>query len=89
MAPTNVSFPLSPSGQIVPYNYSIDYSPMKGRDVLREFVNSCEQRKIRTGFYYTVATNTWFNVGGGIVSVSSVFMLSLYSFVTNRLRTVH
>lgn len=71
MAPTNVTFPLSPSGQMIPYNYSIDYSPMKGVDVLGEFIKSCEKRQIKTGFYYTVATNNWFNVEGGHVSETS------------------
>ncbi len=71
MAPTNVTFPLSPSGQMIPYNYSVDYSPMKGVDVLGEFIKSCEKRQIKTGFYYTVATNNWFNVEGGHVSETS------------------
>ncbi len=67
MAPTDAKFPISPSGEIIPYNYSIDYSPMKGVDVLAEFIKSCEKRQIKTGFYYTVATNNWFNVEGGMV----------------------
>jgi len=75
MAPTNVSFPVNPSGQLIPYNYSIDYSPMKGRDVLAEFISSCQKRQIKTGFYYTVATNTWLNVGSGLVCF--FFSLSL------------
>jgi hypothetical protein len=70
MAPTDVKFPLSPSGQIIPYNYSIDYSPMKGVDVLGEFIKSCEKKQIKTGFYYTVATNNWFNVESGLVSLA-------------------
>ncbi len=70
MAPTDVKFPLSPSGQIIPYNYSIDYSPMKGVDVLGDFIKSCEKKKIKTGFYYTVATNNWFNVESGLVSLA-------------------
>jgi hypothetical protein len=68
MAPTDAKFPISPSGEIVPYNYSIDYSPMKGADVLGDFIMSCEKKKIKTGFYYTVATNNWFNVERGLVS---------------------
>jgi hypothetical protein len=68
MAPTDVKFPLSPSGEIIPYNYSIDYSPMKGRDILGEFTKSCENRQIRTGFYYTVVSNNWLNVDRGFVS---------------------
>jgi len=68
MAPTNVTFPLSPSGEIIPYNYSIDYSPVKGADVLGQFVQSCQKKKIKTGFYYTVVSNTWLNVDRGLVS---------------------
>jgi hypothetical protein len=68
MAPTDVKFPLNPSGEIIPYNYSIDYSPMKGIDVLGEFIKSCEKKQIKTGFYYTVVNNNWFNVEGGYVS---------------------
>ncbi|CAF3890931.1 unnamed protein product [Rotaria sp. Silwood1] len=47
MAPTNVTFPLSPSGRIVPYNYTVDYSPVKGVNVLDDFVKSCNKRQIR------------------------------------------
>ncbi|CAF1121364.1 unnamed protein product [Rotaria sp. Silwood1] len=67
MAPTDVKFPLSPSGQMIPYNYSINYSPMKGVDVLDNFVKSCEKKQIRTGFYYTVVDNNWLNVENGLV----------------------
>jgi hypothetical protein len=74
MAPTDVKFPLSPSGEIISYNYSIDYSPMKGADVLGEFIKSCDKKQIRTGFYYTVATNNWFNVESGLVSLSFVMI---------------
>jgi hypothetical protein len=68
MAPTAVKFPLNPSGQIVPYNYTVDYSPMKGVDVLGEFVKSCEKRQIKTGFYYSVVSNNYLNVQSGSVS---------------------
>ena len=68
MAPTDVKFPVSPSGEIISYNYSIDYSPMKGVDVLGEFVQSCDKKQIRTGFYYTVVSNNWLNVDRGVVS---------------------
>lgn len=67
MGPTNVTFPLTPSGVIVPYNYSIDYSPMKGVDILDEFVKSCARRQVRPGFYYTVMTNNYLNVVHGYV----------------------
>jgi len=68
MAPTNVTFPLNPSGEIVPYNYTIEYSPLKGRDVLGEFVKSCEERQIKTGFYYTLIYNEYLHVENGFVS---------------------
>ena len=68
MAPTDVKFPVNPSGRIIPYTYSIDYSSMKGRDVLGEFIASCKKKQIRTGFYYTVVNNNWFDVDRGYVS---------------------
>ncbi|CAF3065525.1 unnamed protein product [Rotaria socialis] len=67
MAPTDVKFPLSPFGEVIPYNYSIDYSRVKGIDVLGNFVQSCEKKQIRTGFYYTVVSNNWFNVESGLI----------------------
>ena len=67
MAPTDVMFPLSPSGEMIPYNYTVSYSPVKGADVVGQFVNSCQAKQIRTGFYYTVVSNTWLNVDSGFV----------------------
>lgn len=67
MAPTNVTFPLSPSGTMVPYNYTVDYSPVKGVNILDEFVKSCVKQQIKTGFYYSVVTNDYLNVAGGKV----------------------
>ena len=68
MAPSDVKFPLNPSGEIIAYNYTVDYSPVKGVDILQEFIHSCVKQQIRTGFYYTVVTNTWLNVESGFVS---------------------
>jgi hypothetical protein len=82
MAPTDVKFPVSPSGEIIPYNYSIDYSPMKGVDVLGEFIKSCEKKQIKTGFYYSVVTNNWFNVEGGQVN-SIFFQWFLFCIIGN------
>ena len=76
MAPTNVQFPLNPSGAIVPYNYTVDYSPVKGVDVLGEFVKSCEKRQIKTGFYYSVVSNDYLNVQNGLVSCV-IFSISI------------
>jgi hypothetical protein len=66
-----VTFPLNPSGEIVSYNYTVDYSPVKGVDILDEFTKSCEKRQIKTGFYYTVVVNNWLNVVDGFVSETS------------------
>ena len=68
MAPTKVTFPLNPSGEIVPYNYTVEYSPLKGVDVLGEFVKSCEKKNIKTGFYYSVVSNGYLHVQNGAVS---------------------
>lgn len=86
MAPTDVKFPVNPSGEIISYNYSIAYSPMKGIDVLDEFIKSCEKKQIKTGFYYTVVTNNWFNVENGIVSEFVFVMITclFYHQVQNR-----
>ncbi|CAF3627795.1 unnamed protein product [Rotaria socialis] len=67
MAPSDIKFPLSPSGEIISYNYTVDYSPVQGIDILQDFIQSCEEQQIRTGFYYTVVTNTWLNVDSGFV----------------------
>ena len=72
MAPTKVTFPLTPSGRIVPYNYTVDYSPVKGTDILDQFVQSCRKRQIRPGFYYSVATNDYLHVHNGYVSEQEV-----------------
>ncbi|CAF4400930.1 unnamed protein product [Rotaria sp. Silwood2] len=67
MAPSNVKFPLNPSGEMISYNYTVDYSPVKDINVLDDFIKSCEKKQIRTGFYYTVVTNNWLNVDNGFV----------------------
>ncbi len=63
-----MTFPLNPSGEIISYNYTVEYSPVKGVDVLDEFIKSCEKRQIKTGFYYSVVVNNWLNVENGLVS---------------------
>jgi hypothetical protein len=72
-----VTFPLNPSGTIVSYNYTVDSSPVKGVDVVGEFVQSCEKRQIKTGFYYTVVVNNWLNVENGLVSETSSYILCI------------
>ncbi|CAF1334163.1 unnamed protein product [Adineta ricciae] len=62
LSPTNVTFPLNPSGEVVPYNYTVNYSPVKGVDILDEFVKSCYKQKIQTGFYYSTVINNYLNV---------------------------
>ncbi len=71
MAPTNVTFPLNPSGEIVPYNYTVQYSPLKTVDVLGEFVTSCQKSQIKPGFYYSVVSNNYLNVDNGFVSYAN------------------
>jgi hypothetical protein len=84
MAPTNVTFPLNPSGEIVPYNYTVDYSPVKGIDVLGEFVKSCEKIQIKTGFYYSVVSNNYLHVDNGYVSYATFFFSrNSYSYDIN------
>lgn len=78
MAPTDAKFKLSSTEEIMSYNYSINYSPMKGRDVLGEFIKSCEKKNIKTGFYYTVATNNWFNVERGFVCCFCFFIIDVF-----------
>jgi hypothetical protein len=71
MAPTKVTFPLNPSGEIVPYNYTVEYSPLNTTDVLGEFVKSCEKRQIKPGFYYSVVSNNYLDVDNGYVSYAN------------------
>ena len=68
LSPTNVTFPLSPSGEMVPYNYTVAYSPVKGANIVDEFIKSCNKQNVRTGFYYTVQDNDYLNVHHGYVS---------------------
>lgn len=92
MAPTDVKFALNPSGEVIPYNYSIGYSPVKGMDVLGSFVSSCQQKEVKTGFYYTAINNNWFNVNSGIVSITScetVIDMLIYCFFLFRFKIVH
>eukprot|EP00729_Bicosta_minor_P010054 gene10054-18971_t len=43
----------------------------KGRDVVRQFVDSCNAVGVRLGIYYSVVSNEYLNVGGGIVRPAS------------------
>lgn len=75
---------------MIPYNYSIGYSAVKGMDVLGSFVSSCQKAEIKTGFYYTVVNNNWFNVDDGLVSkisydtVTDVLICFLIIQIQNR-----
>ena len=77
MAPTQVKVPVNPSGEIVPYNYTVQYSPLNGTDVLGEFVKSCQKKQIKPGFYYSVIWNNFLNVENGFVSYS-FFLLPFF-----------
>ncbi|CAF1602069.1 unnamed protein product, partial [Didymodactylos carnosus] len=59
--PTQVQFQLT-SGETIPYNYSISYSPKTETDLVGNFIRSCQKAGIKTGFYYSVVWNNWLNV---------------------------
>ena len=69
--PTSVTFNTKEGVQHV-YNYSIQYSPVADMDVAGSFVQSCQKAGIATGFYYSVVSNNWMNVGNGIVQNGSI-----------------
>jgi len=80
MAPTAVKFSLNPSDQIVRYNYTIDYSPIKDVDVFEEFIKNCEKRQIETDYYYSVVSDNYLRVETGSVSYTIfVFFINLPS----------
>lgn len=54
------------------YNYSILYSPVNTRNVVKEFVEACYHRGIQTGFYYSVVSNSYLNVENGQVRNGSL-----------------
>ena len=64
--PTAVRFNLS-SGEPSAYNFSIQYSPAAGRDVVGELIASCHAASLRTGIYYSVGANNYLNVAYGTV----------------------
>ena len=64
--PTAVRFNLS-TGETVAYNYSVQYSPMAGRDVIAEFIASCTAASLSTGIYYSVVVNNFLNIANGEV----------------------
>ena len=51
------------------YNYSIQYSPLKGGkyDVVKAFIDSCKKYNIAPGIYYSLNQNYYLNVAGGKV----------------------
>jgi hypothetical protein len=51
-------------------NYTVAYSPVKGVNIVDEFIKSCNKHNVRTGFYYTVVDNDYLNVHHGYVSDS-------------------
>ena len=62
MVSTDAKSPLNPSGEIILCNYLIAHSPMKSVDVLGEFIKSCTKKRIQTGYYYIVLSNSWLHV---------------------------
>ena len=69
--PTKVSYNLS-SGVTTPYNFSIQYSPVAGRDVVGEFIASCRAASLSTGIYYSVGSNNFLNVANGAVRNTTI-----------------
>lgn len=59
--PSHVTFPTR-GGQTVPYNYTVAQSPVRGEDVVRDFVNSAKRYDVGHGFYYSVVVNNFLNV---------------------------
>ena len=51
------------------YNYSIQYSPLKGGkyDVVQAFIDSCKKYNIAPGIYYSLNQNYYLNVAQGKV----------------------
>ena len=56
--PTAVKF-TTRSGETVAYNYSIQYSPVSGTDLVMDFVRSVRKVGINPGFYYSVVSNNY------------------------------
>lgn len=59
--PTKVSFK-DLAGETVDYNYTVAQSPVKGKDIIENFVESTTKYGIGHGFYYSVVVNNYLNV---------------------------
>ena len=67
VAKHNCGFTLWPTRAGLPakgfvYNYSIENSPLKGRDLVKEFVTTMRQYDIQPGIYYSLGNNFYLNV---------------------------
>ncbi|KAJ5281999.1 Glycoside hydrolase family 29 [Penicillium angulare] len=59
--PSEVTFQ-DRENQTVSYNYTIAQSPVRGKNVVRSFVDSAQKYDIGHGFYYSVVVNNYLNV---------------------------
>ena len=69
--PTKVRFPVL-GGEESGYDYTIQNSPMAGRDIARMFTESAERHQMGHGFYYSLNFNNYLNVYDFHVNASSV-----------------
>ena len=68
--PSEVTFPTR-ENETIHYNYTIAQSPVRGQNIVREFVDSAEQYGIGHGFYYSVVVNNFLNVQNSEVNATS------------------
>ncbi len=66
-----------------------DYSPVKGVNILDEFMKSCLKQKIRTDFYYTVMDNNYLHVQHGYVSCFVSITLADTKSLFGRFKMIH
>ncbi|ORX36781.1 alpha-L-fucosidase [Kockovaella imperatae] len=60
--PTKISFPSTHGNGIVPYNYSIQHSPLAGQNIVAQFTESAKRYDVDPGFYYSLDYNNFLNV---------------------------
>lgn len=68
--PSQVTFPTR-ENQTIEYNYTIAQSPVRGEDVVKNFVASAQKYQVGHGFYYSVVVNNFLNVQQSEVNATS------------------
>lgn len=68
--PSEVTFQ-NRNNETVPYNYTIAQTPVKGKNVVRSFVDSAQKYNVGHGFYYSVVVNNYLNVQDSDVRAGS------------------